>query len=77
MWFGYIASFNLRPYFLEELNARDPVMHTITGKRYESLLKNENVVDLEARYVHTYVSSKLESLHTLADVLSMSQKTLQ
>ncbi|GFW87737.1 transposable element tc3 transposase [Trichonephila clavipes] len=49
MWFGFSASFNLGPYFFEELGVGGPVTCSITGQRYTSLLRNKIISNLQAR----------------------------
>ncbi|GFV27615.1 transposable element tc3 transposase [Trichonephila clavipes] len=48
-WCGFSASFILGPYFFEELGAGGPVICSITGQRYASLLRNKIIPDLQAR----------------------------
>ncbi|GFT30759.1 uncharacterized protein TNCV_759461 [Trichonephila clavipes] len=49
VWCGFSASFILGPYFFEELGAGGPVICSITGLRYASLLRNKIIPDLQAR----------------------------
>ena len=40
MWCGITTTFIVGPFFLAEITPADPVTCTVTGKRYEALLRN-------------------------------------
>ncbi|GBN58893.1 hypothetical protein AVEN_84747-1 [Araneus ventricosus] len=47
VWCGFTASFIMGPYFFEETGALDPVTITVTGQRYECLLRNHVIPALQ------------------------------
>ncbi|GFY06919.1 uncharacterized protein TNCV_4090211 [Trichonephila clavipes] len=47
VWYRFKASFIIGPYFFEETGAFGPV--TVTGQRYECLLSNHVILDLQQR----------------------------
>ncbi|NSX83578.1 hypothetical protein GOM44_04430 [Wolbachia endosymbiont of Atemnus politus] len=49
VWCGFTASFILGPFFYEEIGRSGPVTCTITGKRYENLLRNQVIPALQQR----------------------------
>lgn len=49
VWCGFTASFIIGPYFFEETGASGPVTCTVTGKRYECLLRNHVIPALQQR----------------------------
>ncbi|GBN75379.1 hypothetical protein AVEN_8064-1 [Araneus ventricosus] len=49
VWCGFTASFIIGPYFFEETGALGPVTVTVTGQRYECLLRNHVIPTLQQR----------------------------
>ncbi|GFU87170.1 uncharacterized protein TNCV_1113801 [Trichonephila clavipes] len=47
VWCGYMTSFIIGPYFFEETGSLGPV--TVTGQRYECLLRDYVIPDLQQR----------------------------